>query len=1741
MNDFLATLQGLHSSGHFGASLRHWAQQRPDAIAFRFLDDEEREVARLSFAELDARANSVAAALIDSHAAGAAVLLLYPPGLEFIVAFFACLYAGSIAVPAYPPSKRLSSQTRLHAIIEDCGARLILTDQNTIAQFGDTLAKTTLDVLPSDTLSAITPARPLRHNADHLAFLQYTSGSTGRPKGVRVSHDNLLANQRAIRSGFAHGPDTVFVGWCPLYHDMGLIGNVLQPVYLGIPSILMSPVSFMQQPARWLRTISRYRATTSGGPNFAYDLCAARIGEQDKALLDLSSWRIAFNGAEPVRAETLSRFAETFASCGFRAESMFPCYGMAETTLFVSGATPGAGAVTASFDTQALRQGHLLPAHNAASQILVSSGQIRDDQQVRIVDPHDGRLCAPGVIGEIWVRGSSVADGYQGAPEQTAQQFAATIEGDDTHYLRTGDLGCLEGEQLYVTGRMKEVIIVRGQNHYPGDIEQTIEQSHPGLRRGCGAAFGINDDGHERLIVVQELERHSRHTADIESIMRTASASVAAQHGIPLRELLLVAPGIVPKTSSGKIQRGEVKRRYLSGEIEALARQVAENAPIAPLSHVPTTEPAVAAILNVVATLGKVSVAQFYDTSLSGLGFDSLTLAQLQHGLQETLGLRVDFDELFDERPIIELARAWASESTQRATVTPPLATVTTHDAPIRLTPYQEALWTAQRLDAKSASFNLLLPFQASWTIDYDALVWAIDELVERYPALSSTFVQEGEYIYQHAVKPKRPLLTRHAGEHEDEDALRMRILSTARQPIDLQNGPVFRVETFARTGQSTVLAIIVHHLVADLHSLQILLGTLLDLYRCRAQGLSPALPTSLQYAGQYTQQYDYAGTVDKLLSAPAAAVQARFWEARLVAPIDPILLPAPAQARQASTSMTSGMSIDVPIDDALCSQLDALRGKYGATRAMTILAAFFALLHRYSSQQDLSVLTPASVRPGAPWESWLGYAVNPLPIRLAISPEHTFASLLQAVKNELSASLAHRFTPFIDMARQHGRQRSGAKLPLGNVMFVYQHPTHLPQAAGLLAGPSGQALSVAELDIETFPVPAHAAQADLTLMAVQTQAGLVLRFEYDDEVVDAQTVTRMANHFLRLLNTLTTAPNQTLGEAPLLDTEQWHKQLVEWNSRRLPDNLFTSTSHMLDVASVNHADAIAVRDGQSHLHYGELRRMADSIAASLYQRGVRRGHIVGIGLPRRPPLLAALWAIWKCGAAYLPLDRALPDSRLLEIVGDARATLVIGDAALNARLADIAAPLVEIDALQPLAGLRAPDIDIQPDDLAYVLYTSGSTGKPKGVEIEHRNVMALLDWVGLQYRPDELAAVYAGTNIAFDISVFELFGPLAHGGSVVIGESPITPPPCPVTLLNTVPSAAETLLANGVLPDTVHTINLAGEPLRQSLVSALYKLPHIERVYDLYGPTEDTVYSTCTLRDPEEEANIGRPLPGKRVYILDAQQQPVAIGVIGELYLAGDGQARGYRGRTDLTEAAFLAVPSLANLETRLYRSGDLGRFLPDGRIVLCGRRDQQVKIRGHRVEIGEIESALSTHPEIREIAVLAQQEGHAPLLVAHCATHIGATLTAHKLDVWLSASLPAHMRPTRYAFHDTLPHTPSGKIDRKALPIVERESADGVNDRALTGTERSVLQIWQEVLGYDDFGVDADLFELGGHSLHVARLLTRAEQLFGIEVPVQELLGKPTIAEMASCIDRLATEDETARAAANRQEVLL
>ena len=1739
--------------------LQRRALNQPDFPGYTFLVDAETKEANLTHGELHKQACAIAALLQSAVMAGERALMLFPPGLDFLAAFFGCLYSQVVAVPAYPPDRARLNRTlpRLRAIISDAQAKVVLTTSPILSLaeplFAHAPDLANLKWLATDNVGAAAGEgfEPLAAHPDMLAFLQYTSGSTGAPKGVMLSHANLLHNASMLHYAFSHTANDKYVSWLPTFHDMGFMVGILQPLYAGIPAVLLSPVSFLQDPIRWLRAISRYKATTSGAPNFAYDLCARKITPEQRATLDLSSWSVAFNGSEPVRADTLDRFAATFESCGFRKQALFPCYGLAEATLIVSGGHKHELPIVKTFGASALDE------DDNNGKRMVSCGQHLLEEKIRIVDPESLIECSEDEEGEVWVSSPSVARGYWNRPQETHQTFAAHImDTREGPFLRTGDLGFLKEEELFVTGRRKDLIIIRGQNHYPQDIEYTVERCHPALKPGCGAAFSIDEAGEERLVVVQEVDdKQPFADSDIEGICR----AIAHEHEIQAYAVVLIKPKSIHKTSSGKIQRRACRNDFLAGKLDVVTEwrlpAISEQVIFTPADALQSKESIESFLVSYLAsTLGLRPADINIDLPISRYALDSLAAIELAHGIEKQLGIVVPMVDLLQELSIAQLsAQAFTKLASPAAVPKAGIDSVDESAEGFPLSYGQRALWFLYQIAPESSAYNIANAVRIRAELDTVALRSAFQILVNRHPSLRTTFSAPDGEPFQRVNDFLEVSFSAEDVSAWDETLLDERIVAESHRPFDLERDPLLRITLFKQSALEHIMLLVVHHIAVDFWSLGVLLHELGELYEAEKNGASAALaPLTLQYT-------DYVHWQAERLTGTEGEQMWAYWRAQLAGDLPTLNLPT--DRPRPSVQTYCGASQTFKLGEEMTDGLKALARAHGATLYSTLLAAFQVLLYRYSGEEDIWVGSPTAGRTQAEFSNVVGYFVNPVILRADVSSDPTFNTFLDDVRQTVLSALTYQDYPFNLLVERLQPERDPSMAPLFQVMFVL-HKVPLLNEQGLSSfalGEGGAKIQLGSLALESLPSQQRVAQFDLTLAMAEGEGGLAGSLEYNTDLFDASTISRMIENFKCLLGSVLADPGRQVSQLPLL-TESERRLLMGWNQPQTdyPDD--QCIHQFFEAQAEANPEAVALIFEDTRMSYKELNRRANQLAHHLRALGVTPE--VGVGVCSKQPLkmVVSLLATLKAGGVYVPLDPQYPSKRLAFMIYDSEVRVLLTEQQIATQLPAAALPQ-EVVCLDSDWDVIAHESDVnprnltEPDNLAYVIYTSGSTGTPKGVSIAHRAAVNHFFVIKGEFelRPSDVVLQFS--SFSFDVSLEEIFPALFTGASVVLrGAEAWTTADfihniseLGLTVLDLTTAYWHQLIKDCAaneekIPNNNLRVVLAGgdtmlpEPVRLWQQSQLSST----RLINGYGPTETTITATGFDIPPRffEEATqrkipIGRPLENRTMYVLDRRGNLAPLGVAGELHIGGNLIARGYLNRPDLTAERFIPDHFSDQPGARLYKTGDLTRYLADGNIEFLGRIDQQVKVRGFRIELGEVEAVLDQNTAVRECIVKAREDKPGDKrLVAYVAAAEGETLTVNELRGFMKERLPDYMVPAAFVLLEALPLTPNGKVDHRQLPPPDWAGSELAESFTVprTPVEEILAGVWSKVLGVERVSTHSNFFDLGGHSLLATQVVSRLRKVLQIEMPLRTLFEHPTIAALAENIETVQKTEQKA-----------
>ena len=1036
----------------------------------------------------------------------------------------------------------------------------------------------------------------------------------------------------------------------------------------------------------------------------------------------------------------------------------------------------------------------------------------------------------------------------------------------------------------------------------------------------------------------------------------------------------------------------------------------------------------------------------------------------------------------------------------------------------------QQRVWVLEQLEPGQPAHCQFAVLRIKGDLNAEVLEESLSEIIRRHEVLRTVFPSENGNPVQR-IRPAAQLrLDRLEGRTFSEAELFRIVEEASRRPFDLTCETPIRPTLVKWEEKDHSLLLFMHELAADAETLTLIFRELSQLYPAFCNGRPSPLPDlPVQYA-------DFAVWQRERSEAGAWDEQLAFWKTQLKGVLPLLDLPTD-RPRPALQSYRAARETRL-LPKKLAQELGRISQKHGVSDASVFLAALEILLQRHSRQDDLVLGMPITHRDRPEWEGLAGNFANLLVLRTNLSGDPTFQELLARIQETMSAAFSHQEVPFGRLVEELRPARAQSYHPLFQVLFT-RH-----EAAPATVSGNGLAISPMELD-------PSAIKFDLSFHVRETAQGLTVSIEYATDLFEARTIERMLGHWETLLEAIVAEPNKRVSEMPMLTRVEKQVVLWEWNQTEKEYPKDKTLTDLFEQQAARTPEAEALICGNARLTYGDLEARALRVAEHLRALGVGNETLVGICLERSWEMVAGILGTLRAGGAYVPMDPAYPKDRLAFMLEDAKVRVLLTQRKLLDSIPKTDAEILCIEDLNWASattgresaeseGSKARHSAVRSPrstDLAYVIYTSGSTGRPKGVAIEHRSAVALVCWAKEVFSGEELSGMLASTSICFDLSVFEMFVPLSWGGKIILADNLLALPTLPaakeVRLINTVPSAIRELIRVKGVPESVGAINLAGEPLATSLVDQIYRETSAQKVYDLYGPSETTTYSTFTLRKAGEPATIGRPLANEQVYLLDSHMQPAPIGVPGELYIGGDGLARGYLGRPDLTAERF--VPNPFTPGARLYKTGDLARWRDDGNLEYIGRSDHQVKVRGFRIELGEIESVLKKQPSVREAVVIAREDKPGEKRLAAYVETNEKIPTADELRRAIRDKLPEYMIPSFFVFLEALPLTPNGKVDRKALPAPEldRDTSGAKFIAPRTEDEERLAGIWREVLGLKGVGINDNFFDLGGHSLLAVQAVSRIRELFKVELPLMSLFDAPTIGMLA---DGLAANRWTA-----------
>ena len=1645
----------------------------PDAVALVAGDR------RLTYAQLDARANRLARLLIeDGVRPDDRVALCVERNLSMVVGVLAILKAGGAYVPLDPsyPAERL------RFMLEDSAPTLLVVQDGCQAQLGEPRLRSVVvdDAGESDACRGMDDSSPrtgVRH--DHLAYVIYTSGSTGKPKGVLVEHRQVRRLLEVTEPKFHFGAGDVWT----LFHSYTFDFSVWELwgalAYGG--RLVVVPQWLARSPEDFYRLLGNERVTVLNQTPTAF----GQLMQVDARLRGELYLRVVVFGGEALKLSELRDWVERR---GDAVPELVNMYGITETTVHVT-----------------YRRLYRRDVFANAGSVI---GRPLPDLALYLLDEYGGPVPL-GAPGELYVGGAGVARGYLNRPELTRERFTDDPRGSGRLY-RTGDLArYLPNGELVYLGRIDGQVKVRGFRIELGEIEHrlsslpgvsssivVVREDIPGIRQLVGYVVPADAPG--------ELVAEDRADQALAAACKLELSQVLPDYMVPASIVVLSA---LPKTLNGKVDRGGLPKPDTVGSSAYLAPRDA-------------AEQALCEVWQEVLQLERVGVLDNYFS----LGGDSILSIRVVGMLRER-GLAVTVRDIFQYQTVEQQAAHAQAIVARPADLRVPFDMLGADERAAYDDAFEDAYPMSalqlgmvfhSQLERSSGVYHDVFSELVSAPWDPSHFEAALASCIGEHPVLRTGFRLEGERPLQHVFAEMAvPLevVDLRADSPQDQDDYLAKWLEQCRdQAFDWSRGPLLHCHVFRRTDDCFECAIRFHHSILDGWSHAALRMSLYGRYMQGLRGEAMAA-----YLVDWTYR-DFVALERQVVADPAA-------KSHFLATLED----SPAEQlprRKGSRRSYVVRHLSLERFGLLSQRLIELARVLGVPVQAVLLAAHFKALSTMSGQAHAMSCVVHNGRPeteGA--EQSLGLFLNSVPLCLAL-PKGSWRELIEAAAALVTEGMAYRRYPLSNIQQDMGRS-------FDEVLFNYVH-FHAYNALAEFPG----------LDVQ----PSFAFEKtnfDLVVNVARAPGGDGLKLElvYDEGIHERDVVLHLGGYFLSACERMLAGLDQPHARMSLLSVAEQQRLASHWGQVQphRPDEW--CIHHMFELQVELTPDAIAlVHEGRTHT-YAQLNAQANRLARCLIDRGVAAGDRVAIHLRRRPMLVACLLAVLKAGGAYVPLDPRYPAQRLRYILEDATPRILLSDEAGLPGLEGVlpeGLEVVDVDALSP-GALGDAVADANPEArgrrlsaccAAYVMYTSGSTGQPKGVVIEHSQVANLLRWSRSAFSDEEMARMLFSTSINFDLSVFECFAPLTRGGALHLVEDALAliESPQEVSIINTVPSAVGALLDAGAIPASVRTINMCGEPLKDSLVKRVFAATCAQRVCNLYGPTETTVYSTwaCMPRDGSHEATIGHPIANTRVYLLGADGLLVPFGSVGEVYIGGAGVARGYLGRPDLTAERFGEDPFRSEPGTRMYRTGDLARYLQDGRLSFMGRNDHQIKVRGYRIETGEVEACLCEHPQVDEAIVVAREDRPDDrMLVAYVRLRGERPLPAGEWAVVLReyalARLPDYMVPAAFIMLDHIPRTPNGKVDRLALPAPGGENyLRREFEPPREGIEQLLASIWKSLLGTESIGRHDNFFQIGGNSLVAVQMLARANRSLEADLVVREVFELKTIARLANRLSR-------------------
>ncbi|TYP74363.1 non-ribosomal peptide synthetase [Aquimarina intermedia] len=1665
------------------------------SVGITFIEGSSKETF-LSYEELYKEA-LIVLAVLQSRGMGPADELVFQieDNRSFIITFWGCILGGIIPVPLTIGHKEdhkgkifnvwsVLKKPKLISSKKNLTSLKSYAEAHDLMVIHDHIEKNVIEFSKGMEVKENEPAIVHKARENDIAYIQFSSGSTGSPKGVILTHKNLISNVSAIANAASYSENDSMISWMPLTHDMGLIGFHINPLFSGMDHYLIPTTLFVRRPALWFDIATKYEVSILCSPNFGYKYILQHCSDRQAYSWNLSHVRVLYNGAEPISEQLCKEFLEKMEPYGLRKQVMCPVYGLAEASLAVSISRMDEELKSYSVVRELLNFGDMvMPSRENESVSFVNVGTAIDDVSIRITD-HQNKELSEKTIGHVQIKGANVTSGYY-------NNYEATEEAIQDEWLKTGDLGFMKNNCLYITGRIKDLIIVNGQNYYPHDIESVAEEID-GIEINKIAVTGFFNtitDNEETVAFVFYRGKNFNKFATLVIELRTL---INAKIGFQLDHIIPVTD--IPRTTSGKLQRYKLLQQYQKGvyqEVEEtvlqlLSTQESKNMEaVAPRN---TRETAIYDIWQLV--LGRDDFGinhKFFE-----LGGTSLKAAQVAMLLSKNLQIELPIDLLYECPTIRELNKAIVSfESTGYTAILP-----SPTEAKYVLSEAQKNIFNAWKVNPKTVAYNIPVALSIDVRIQLDQIEKALNTLLKRHSLLLSVFDDEDEASFFQEKYEFVALTKLNCDPDKIEETLKELIT-----PFELTKPKLFRFYLLEVITQNNILFLDFHHSIADGQSLQIFINEFAQLLQ--NSELSPIL---IDYK-DYIHWENSTTYQEKLLD------QESFWQSKLKEPLP--LLELPIDFVRPQLFNNSGVRVRKQLSENLSNSLRDIATSNNTTLHNVLFTAYKWFLSKITGTNVNCIGVSVSGRTHIDLQPIFGMFVNSLPVVTSVQGDDTFLESLSIENKNLRATFKNQEYPFHKLVQFDQRERDVSRNNLFDTMFLFPDVSINSYQDGVA--------------LENFFFDPGYSKYDLSI-ELYNENSIVYILEYASALFRPETIANFQSYFEQTLETIANNPAVVFSELSLLSKQKQNEVIVDFNNtpHRFPKE--TVVDLFLDqVHETPNNKAICY--GSYNEDFITLNDRSSKIAAHLQSFGVKKGDVVSVQLDKHPELIHCILGILKVGAVYLPIGEDLPIDRINFMLCDASCKLLICKEPVENL--DIAKKLIlTLSALD--AALTKNEFEftqIESSDLAYIIYTSGTTGRPKGVMISHKSLANYVQWAKDAYLDSNSESIALFTNIAFDLTLTSIFLPLCSGNPMYIYSGDSTTLDFEQVLQNNetnilkvTPSHLRLLLAydfGSIANCRLKKLIVGGEILDTQLANAIHlKFGGAIKIFNEYGPTEATIGCMIYIYNPTDDyasVPIGKPIANTQIYLLDSFLQPVPTGIIGELFIAGDGLAKGYVASEDLTNEKFLKNPFIKG--SKIYKTGDIAKRNLHGDIEYIGRADEQVKINGYRVELEEIKRVLLNHRSITSCVITTKIENDTLKLVSYYTEKriLEKPLTVIDLKNYLAGSIPHFMIPEMFIKVDTIPLTSNGKIDIKKLLQLSNQATiqNETTDVSQNEIFKVLKEVWSEVLKKENFSDKDSFYELGGDSIKATQIASKLQER-NILVKVKEILTYNTLQQL-------------------------